>query len=357
MSRLAPGLIELNKGLNLNTAKIAAPEGTLLDSLNYEQVDFQGQKRIDGYARYDGGLGSFIDDFLRVEGAALTIGTVVYVDANGELGNDGLLFGIAVGTSDIAVINETLINRLVSPYEWGREIVSLTADEHYELILQYNAVLRERATSLPGPVAGLHWFRDRLYAVAAVPVVEGSGFPNETWNGYPILKTENGRLYLGTSDNISTSGSDMASFFVSRSESQAKDELGDATLHGWEFKHLGWEVFFEDGISPYGGLVALNQNRQNIGVQGPSSTDGDNGRPLLLLQDIETSNTTAQVRGWKTSTVSNIYSLDVGALRDVDEIYIYADAHFSWNGDTGEVVANTQTLVEYNAGNTIEVEV
>lgn len=172
MSRLAPGLIELNKGLDLNTAKIAAPEGTLLDSLNYEQVDFQGQKRIDGYARYDGSKGSYIDDFLRIEGSSGTPGDIVHLSSSGELGAEGKLFGIVVGSSDgsmdVAVIDETLIPKLSAAHAWGTKAAGLSPDEHYELILLYNQVLRERTTELPGPVAGLHWFRDRLYAVADV---------------------------------------------------------------------------------------------------------------------------------------------------------------------------------------------
>lgn len=175
MSRLAPGLIELNKGLDLNTAKIAAPEGTLLDSLNYEQVDFQGQKRIDGYVRYDGSKGSYIDDFLRIEGVTGTPGDIVHLSSSGELGAEGKLFGIVVGSSDgsidVAVIDETLIPKLSAAHTWGTKAAGLTPDEHYELILLYNQVLRERTTSLPGPVAGLHWFRDRLYAVADVLAV------------------------------------------------------------------------------------------------------------------------------------------------------------------------------------------
>ena len=63
----------LDKGLNLQTAKILAPEGSVLDSLNYEQVDFQGQKRIDGYARYDGSALPALDDFIVLDPADYTL--------------------------------------------------------------------------------------------------------------------------------------------------------------------------------------------------------------------------------------------------------------------------------------------
>ena len=352
MSRLAPGLIELNKGLDLNTAKIAAPEGTLLDSLNYEQVDFQGQKRIDGYVRYDGSKGSFIDDFLRTTSFSdNNVSEVVLIKEE--------LLGVVVGKgndyTDIAIIDETLIKYLTDDFSWGREI--LNPQEHYEAILEYNNVLRERTTELPGPVAGLHWFRDRLYAVASVPAVEASGYyPNQEYNGYKVLGNKNGILYLATAENVGTVYSDIASFFVSLSEAQAEEELGSAILYGWHFNHLGWRVPFENGVSLYGSLVALNQNRQDVGVQGPSSVVGDNGRPLVLEQNVKIVDSITQVRGWKTSTSPDVYSLDSGALREIDGSYIYADALFSWDGATGSVVAETIDLVEYSAGHTIPVE-
>ena len=48
MSELVPSVLVLDKGLNLQTAKFIAPPGSVFDTLNYEQVDFQGHKRIDG---------------------------------------------------------------------------------------------------------------------------------------------------------------------------------------------------------------------------------------------------------------------------------------------------------------------
>ena len=88
MSRLYPNLMVLDKGLNLQAPKILAPEGSVLDSLNYEQVDFQGQKRIDGYARYDGSVLSAFDDFVVIEDSSTW-----------ELGTDGrdLAYNVETG--------------------------------------------------------------------------------------------------------------------------------------------------------------------------------------------------------------------------------------------------------------------
>lgn len=67
MSELIPNVLALNKGLDLQSPKLVAPPGSVLDSLNYEQVDFQGQKRIDGYTRYDGSPLSAATQILMVE--------------------------------------------------------------------------------------------------------------------------------------------------------------------------------------------------------------------------------------------------------------------------------------------------
>lgn len=54
MSNLQPEIMVLDKGLNLQTPAIVTPKGSLLECLNYEQVDFVGLRRIDGFQRYDG---------------------------------------------------------------------------------------------------------------------------------------------------------------------------------------------------------------------------------------------------------------------------------------------------------------
>ena len=161
MSRLHPSLMVLDKGLNLQAPKILAPEGSVLDSLNYEQVDFQGQKRIDGYVRYDGRTLSSFDDFVLV--------SVVNVDSNDIAYNDeGVAFGVAVGEVDgdtaIVVFNET---ELPATAQWASDVIT-DYEEHYQYVLQFASVLRLQVETLPGPIAGLHWFRDRLYAVADV---------------------------------------------------------------------------------------------------------------------------------------------------------------------------------------------
>ena len=161
-----------------------------LTRLNYEQVDFQGQKRIDGFARYDGSLLSALDEYYVITLTDAFSGSVLDLVAN----EDGLL-GIVVFASDtvihVAVVNENNIpdvgdslflledgdsteENVVTAMTAGVDS-GVTAEAHYNNLLAYNAILRSNVESLPGPIAGLHWFRDRLYAVAGVTAVSLDG--------------------------------------------------------------------------------------------------------------------------------------------------------------------------------------
>lgn len=360
MSRLTPSLLPLDKGLNLQTAKLLAPEGSLLDSLNYEQVDFQGQKRIDGYVRYDASLGNYQDTFYQLTGVTANVNDVV----NHE---DGTLMGVVVDTSPVTIglINknyvpaagmETSIGTIATATELRD---ALTPAQQYLEILAHNQVLRNRVTELPGPVAGLHWFEDRLYAVASVTKVDTDEeyMPNELYSGKVVLEAGDGYVLLeGIDPSTSETGATVASLFQSRDEWQAFQETGNFYNYGWSFIHQGWEVPFDAGRSLYGELTALNQNRQNVGVQGPSSVTEDNGSPLSLTQRVAASNFRTQVNGWKNYNTRNNYSLvPSNVYRADDDTYVYADAFISW--DTNTVTAATEELIEYPATSTIEVSV
>ena len=363
MSDLNPGFITLNQGLDLQSPKIAAPPGTLLDSLNYEQVDFQGQKRIDGYVRYDGSLGSYQDDLyvLGLSGMDTSPGDLIY-NSNDEL--VGVTLAVQEDSVTIALLNKNLLPTRNQELSIGTVVSVESLDdtaspsEHYDAILQANEVLRQRATTLPGPVAGLHWFNDRLYAVASVVKTPNSdGYEvNDTHERGPVLKVQGGNMYIGTAVRSAEDvTSDVASLYQSRTEQQAKDELGDAQEYGWEFVHQGWVVPFINGISLYGGLTALNQNRTGVGAQGPTSIAGNKGKPLSATQKGSITNLPLQVNGWKTSDSRTTYNLDVNALNEEDNWSIYADAFISWDRTSSAPVLGP--LVEYSPTASVEVEV
>lgn len=373
-SRLTPGIIVLDKGLNLQAPKIAAPEGSVLDTLNYEQVDFQGQKRVDGYVRYDGQLGSYIDDYYILTAITGSVGEV-YTDS------DGSVVGVFVRADALAIID---YNKLPEG-QWGKDVD--TVDTHYTNVLAFNAVLRGLVGALPGPVAGLHWFNDRLYAIAPLTIltIAAASAPSVgtmvtaagVTDPFPVIQVIDATTivvgsidlspyvgaaitWAGGSGTISAvATTDTATFFEARTEIQSLAEDGTPANAGWKFIHQGWLVGFENGLSLYGSLPSLNQNLQGLGVQGPTPTTGNSGRPLLLNQGVAIAGEVAQVKGWKSSLSPTSYSLNPSDVWENDGVFTYADAYIQWDGDTGQVSAPgaySGALVEYPATNTVEVD-
>lgn len=419
MSNLNPDVLVLDKGLNLQSAKITAPTGSVLDGLNYEQVDFQGQKRIEGYARYDGSVLPAIDEYHVITLTNPYAGTTTDLVATDE-GLLGVVVAVSSNVISVVVINQNIIPevgdtvyRIVAGVNSNANVVTAVAtgtntaadaDTHYNNLLTYTAVLRARIEELPGPIIGLHWFRDRLYAVADVLTASIKGttpeiFPNDVISAgnspatvatvlsaitldntrvvflsqpaesglWSIAGTLVSRSVLGDLGEIANGyqsfpvAVEVASIFESRSEAQvlAEDTPGSENF-GWRFVHTGWSVLFENGVSGFGTLPSLNQNISGLGIQGPTSTAGNNGRPLILLQKVSITNDVAQVSGWKSSQTPTTFLLDPDNLTSVDGDTIYADAYLSWDGTTGAVTApgvTTSVLTEYPATNTVEVDI
>lgn len=147
-----------------------------------------------------------------------------------------------------------------------------------------------------------------------------------------------------------------ASFYESRSEQQALTEDGPSGVGGWIAKHLGWSVNFDRGIALYGELASVNQNRQNVGVEGPTNTSGTDGSPAVVIQKVNILNAPAQVNGWKSYDSPTSYLIDAADVQQVDSAFIYADAFISWAADNPNVStsgSDMNNLVEYPPTNTI----
>lgn len=415
MSNLNPSMIGLDKGLNLQVAKIIAPQGSILDTLNYEQVDFQGQKRIEGFSRFDGGLLAAVDEYLLVTldglGAAWSVNDLIAsafgmfgVVAKTETVSGNKLLYIAVNNANNVPPLGAFVYRIVDgesidetsflAIAYGVD-TGVSPEEHYTNLLEINASLRDRVEYLPGPVAGLHWFRDRLHAMADVVYVSLEGtspviYPGDvltiagdTANVLDAVVLDNTRaVFLDsmTPDPWMVEGTavtrgvesvgavangyeelsidEIASIFEARSEQQVLDEDGPTGPYdfGWRFKHLGWKVFFEDGISLYGSLPAINQNIEGIGTLGPTPTTDNNGAPAALNQGFAATNLPVQVRGWKSTETPTTYELNPSDVQDIDDISVYADAYISWNSTTGTVIGDTGTPVEYSPVNKVRVD-
>ena len=180
--------------------------------------------------------------------------------------------------------------------------------------------------------------------------------PGEIYIGLPVLHNDGEYIYLGTAQTTEDAvPAEIASLFQSRTERQAEEELGDANQYGWEFIHQGWVVPYEAGTSLYGGLTALNLNRTGVGVEGPTSIDGNNGKPLVLTQNRRILGMPSQVSGWKDSNTPNSYTLDPESVAEEDEHYVYADAYVQWNQD-GDITVNPTPMRSRPANHTVEVE-
>lgn len=405
MSELVPSMLALDKGLDLQTAKMTTPPGSLLDTLNYEQVDFQGQKRIDGYARYDGTVLPAFDEYYVVDFTPAGCWVGFPEDRNTPLEVNGKMWATAIKNANldgdsvyIQIVNHAL------PVKVGDNIAVLggagigtitaitpgktytpTPESHYDKLLELMGIMRPRVTVLPEPVAGLHWFRDRLYAVAGV--VKFQGTAAEVWinrrvtindgssNNYPgVVVDDDGTSFTILTEYSPKAGDVMtdnatgqqlilgtrvdsvvASFYESRTDEQASTEDMGA-VGGWIFKHNGWRVKFKRGIALYGELAALNQNRQNVGIQGPTSIDGTNGSPAILSQNAALTNGPAQVNGWKSHDSPGAYVLDARDVQLDDSAYVYADAYVQWTTGTATVTtpgSDMAGLVEYSPTNSV----
>lgn len=191
----------------------------------------------------------------------------------------------------------------------------------------------------------------------------------------PVVEDSRGKISLLTSTfiaagtNIYSESGDFlfpldtkvegpATFYESRTEQQTLTEDGPSGpyRYGWIAKHLGWEVNFDRGIALYGELASVNQNRQNVGIEGPTSTAGTNGSPAVLTQNISITNRNEQVNGWKSYDSPTAYLLDPSDVQQVDSAYVYADAFISWTADSSTVQtpgSDMVGLVEYPPTNTI----
>ena len=401
MSELTPSMLALDKGLDLQTAKLTAPPGSLLDTLNYEQVDFQGQKRIDGYARYDGTLLPAFDEYYVLDftpggcwvGFPEDRNTPLYIEPdiiwaiaikNANLDGDSVYIQIVNHAQEVKVgdtfgkLGGSNIGTITALTP-GKTI-SLTPEAHYEKLLELMSIVRPRVTVLPEPVAGLHWFRDRLYSVAGTvkhsvatpqPWVNRSVSIGNLGNG--IVIDDDGTSVTLLTSAMTTSGTvvtdnltgqqitlgervdpTVATFYESRTDEQAYREANE--VGGWIAKHNGWRVKFKRGIALYGELAALNQNRQNVGIQGPTSIDGTNGSPAILSQNAALTNGPAQVNGWKSHDSPGAYVLDARDVQLDDTAYVYADAYVQWTTGTATVTtpgSDMANLQEYPPTNSV----
>jgi hypothetical protein len=208
MDNYTNSVVPLDGGLDLVTAKPAAQPGTLFGCLNFEVVDRSGYKSIDGFEYFDGRYPlpyDAIEDWASLTlrkltidadgvsnpealnaGAVLTLNDVpfgLFVLAEAGLGLYRIFYRLLEGATEptsadniVAVDYETydVIGNPTNPT--GPELSGLFLAEinpNYRVedvnfLADYR---RLDVTALQDTAIGLHWFRNKLYAVVDHKVI------------------------------------------------------------------------------------------------------------------------------------------------------------------------------------------
>lgn len=384
--------IVLSYGLDLRSPKLLAQPGAIVDCLNREVVDSIGLKRIDGFEPYDGRLSPAQQEYFVITASGYS-GNVSSTYTNNTLlviSGSTNIFGKVVATNNTnKTITYVLINRdyepavgdTVTPLGGGTAFVitarsvGTTADADPDTSVAnlntYASVLRGAITSLHSTPIGLHWYRDRAYAVVndrvgyftsggtteiepnyfikgntsnAVAKVLAVQLDSGTWAGgnaagsiqYALLTSND---FSGTetfsysndstfASSISadvatraasgTSALDFASLWQSRSELQAQAESASA---GWSHLEHGWAFDYEDGLSDTGAFTTITKSSTN---NFTFDSDNEYQDPVTWLNGMNVTGlkfaplsppfvlTSEQVElgngGWKTSASSTAYA-------------------------------------------------
>ncbi len=361
--------IILDGGLDFVNAKAMVKPGTLVDCLNYEVVDRAGYQRIEGVEKFDGttalqdaiNIGAIEDETvyttfmssvgstwdvvpgdILVNSLSPTVPRVVVVEVE--------LTATPPGSYSYSIVywpisgNQLVFEQSYHPIGEAGEVaecidasVSSVIDLPLAVINTNLSTLRDDITYLPEQIVGLHWFRDREYAVAedvilyfnsggTTPIVlfdyikgQGAGATGRvvnvvllagTWAGGDaegFLQIEDYNTGVWTfPDVIDRVESDFvtvltanaathdeassladpaaavaypknATLWQARSEAQATAESADA---GWSRIDLGVIIEFEDGDIVDGAFPHIDRRTQAPNVEyGTDSTSvtGTNG--------------------------------------------------------------------------------
>lgn len=185
--------IVLNQGLDLTTSNLQVDKGALRDCLNFEVVDRLGYQTLSGFDRYDGSLSPDQVDFWVFE---LDLDNSPFPPDAGDKfrsqADTDRRYGIVVerivddtqqfivyarfSADLVPAIGEALevynAGGLTAPFEpltnaqpYTQFSTGEDAAGIYAKFETWNNVLRTQVDSLPSQPIGVHWYRDRLYAV------------------------------------------------------------------------------------------------------------------------------------------------------------------------------------------------
>lgn len=346
-------VLPLTEGLDFTTGKLllaGAESASMQDCLNVELVDGVGYQRIRGVESFSGPLSPSIEDYRELRGTATNADIETDFEADGvnllyRLGSSKA-FGVILEPTDnggnSAYIRYAVIDAREEPI--AGDVVMLlggqtsvganpyitvasvkqsgfeagdTALETAQNIDTYAALLRDRVDPLHNTAAGLHWHRDRLYAVTDdrvmyfeatggetavirpgqeieasgsgatgivlyVELLEGTSFAGGNASGMIQYRLTSEDDFEVTDENLTLyeesptlTDHDLrayaigdplpyyASMHFSRSEQQSIDEVGDLTGMGWNAIDHGWAFNITGGFSSLGDLKKVSRTLDN----------------------------------------------------------------------------------------------
>lgn len=413
-------MVPLNAGLDLRSNRLLGQPGSLSDCLNREIVDSIGLKRIDGFEPYDGKCSPALKDFFYIQNTSYGVNLSADFPDNALLAvsGDTQPFGKVVDTTSADGVYRILyarINRDLEPAS-GENVVVLGEANNFVAtggvfagstladapttvasMNSYSAVLRSDIGALPETPIGLHWFRDRLYAVATdralhftsggtvepqvnyfirgatsgtiakilyisditgswglgtaaglmqYQLVSGTGF-----TGTEVLEYSNDVAFGSTLSsnvaNYASSGSidtEYSSLWQSRNERQAIEE---SATSGWSWIEHGWEFGYESGSSDIGRFTKIEKSSDNnftfdsgdeysepVSIYNGSNVVGASLSPGTYPIVTTEARVDQGGSGWKTNASSTAWADSAALITAVDA----ADSNYAyaniWYGGT-----------------------
>ncbi len=312
-SGLDPSVVVLDKGLDLVSAKLLAPPGSLLSCLNYEIADTMGLSRISGYEPYDGRTSpaltseyyiQFASDPSLAVGDTIVTRTLPVQSLGGTspvlprtivVGTVTGIEGSLANTVTVMVINSdyfsnasvlekldlftatTTVLPVVSSYNTAYSWFG-TASDYTTQVLTTASTLRSFVSDLSAPAAGLHRFRDTLHAVAGARVfrlVTGNG--DASWT-----------LNLNAGDTVGASIGTQTAYVLSISDPVVEGSVMAYYIQVSESE--GWQLVIDVGTY-LTGATASGGTTANVLVTsvGTAAADaGYLGGILWYCKDIQT---------------------------------------------------------------------
>jgi hypothetical protein len=363
--------IVLNSGLDLTSSSLQVEKGALRDCLNIEVVDRLGYQVIGGFDRYDGSLGPDQVEFWAFPISGLgspSPGEViadtgvspqtkfgVCVEVRDVAGTDWVIYArfdadavVQSGTSLVPVVDGLTLpfSSTATAVRYTESAALPSGDDAQDIFEDYqtwNAVLRSRVSTLPSQPIGLHWYRDRLYAVvdelqlgfnsggtteitpnsiianqagtfyakvlkvnlvsgtwaggdaAGTMLVEPVEFFNGIQNIFTITPPTSGDFDLvdavrtiSVTPNVLQSNAFTARALTATDPAPEYAGLWRTSPEpdpGWEYIESGWKVNYEDGIDQFGELTRITRSvDNNFQYQSDDSdTTGLNGQAVSFF--------------------------------------------------------------------------